>query len=58
MWKILQIQITIMQICNDFELKNLCEYQDLYLMLLLADVFKNFRKLCFKIFHLDPANFL
>ena len=27
-------------------------------MLLLADVFKNFRKLCFKIFHLDPANFL
>ena len=27
-------------------------------MLLLADVFKNLRKLCFKIFHLDPANLL
>ena len=36
-------------ICKDFEIKNLGEYHDLYLksdLLLLADVSKNFRKIC------------
>ena len=26
-------------------------------MLLLDDVFENFRKMCLKIYHLDPAKF-
>ena len=46
---------------KDFEIKNLGEYNDLYLesgTLLLADVFKNFRKMCLEIHHLDPAKFL
>ena len=48
-------------VCKDFEIKNLGEYHDLYLKietLLLADVFKNFRKIFFKIYHLDPVKFL
>ena len=61
-WKILQMQITCMQrVCKDFEIKNLVEYHDLYFtsdMLLLADVFENFRKMCLKIYHLEPVKFL
>ena len=46
--------------CKVFEMKNLGEYHDLYLkkdILLLADVFKNFRKMCLKIYLLDPVKF-
>ena len=52
------------RVCKDFEIKNLGEYHDLYLdtlkrdTLLLADVFENFRKMCLKIYQLDPAKFL
>ena len=49
------------RICEDFEIKNLGEYHDLHLKsdtLLLADVFENFRKMCLKIYQLDPAKFL
>ena len=49
------------RVCKDFEIKNLGEYHDLYLKsdtLLLADVFENFRKMCLKIYRLDPAKFL
>ena len=44
-----------------FKLKNLGEYHDLYVQsdtLLLADVFENFRNMCFKVYELDPAHFL
>ena len=46
---------------KDFEIKHLAEYHDLYLKsdtLLLTDVFENFRKMCLKIYHLDPVKFI
>ena len=49
------------KLCIDFEIKNLGEYHDLYLKsdtFLLADVFKNFRKICLKIYHLDSVQLL
>ena len=49
------------KVCKDFEIKNLGEYHDLYLKgetLFFAIVFENFRKICLKIYHLDPAKFL
>ena len=45
------------KVCKDFKIKNLGEYCDLYLKsdtLLFTDVFENFRKMCLKIYHLDP----
>ena len=49
------------RVCKDFEIKKLGEFHDLYLKsdtLLLADVFENFRKMCLKIYRLDPVKFL
>ena len=46
---------------NTFKIKNLGEYNDLYVQsdtLLLADVFENFRDKCIEIYELDPAHFL
>ena len=46
------------RVCKDFKMKKLGEYYDLYLksdILLLADVFENFRKMSLKICHLDSA---
>ena len=49
------------RVFKDFEIIDLGGYHDLYLtfdILLLADVFKNFRNMCIKIYELDPAKFL
>ena len=43
------------------EFVKILKYHDLYLksdVLLLADVFENCRKMCLKIYELDPAKFL
>ena len=43
-----------------FNLKSMGEYQDLYLksdILLLFDVFENFRKTCLQYYKLDPCNY-
>lgn len=48
------------QVWSTFKLKNLEEYQDIYLrsdVLLLADVFENFRDLTMKTYQIDPAHF-
>ena len=48
------------RVCNDFEIKHLGEYHDLYLKsdtLLLVDVFKNSRKICLKMYILEPVKF-
>ncbi len=45
---------------NNFACRNMGDYHDLYLMsdvLLLADVFKNFRSVCLKAYNLDPCHF-
>ena len=47
-------------ICRKFDINTLGKYHDLYLksdVLLLADVFENFRETCFQYYKLDPAHF-
>ena len=48
----------VKRVCTDFETKKWGEYHDLYLktdVLLLPNVFENFRKMCLKISELDPV---
>lgn len=45
---------------NHFDCKNMCDYSDLYLktdVLLLTDIFENFRNLCLTTYDLDPAHY-
>ena len=49
------------KVCKGFEIKNEGEYHDLHDQsntLLLANVFENFRNMCYEIYGLDPAKFL
>ena len=51
----------VKRVRNDFEIKKLGEYFDLYVQidpLMLADVFENLRNMCLKIYELDPSRFL
>lgn len=48
------------RVFKDFECKNMGDYCDLYCrtdVLLLADIFKNYRKTCLNIYKLDPARY-
>ena len=48
------------RVWNTFECKSIRDYHDLYLksdVLLLADVFENFRKTCLKHYKLDPVHY-
>ena len=49
------------RVFKTFNNKNVGDYHDLYVqsdVLLLADVFENFRDQCLKIYYLDPAQYL
>ena len=49
------------RVCKNFEIKNLGESHDLHLksdVLLLVDAFENVRKMCLKIYELDPVKFI
>ena len=48
------------KVWNEFGLKNMGDYHDLYLeidVILLANIFESFRKVCLDNYGLDPAHF-
>ena len=49
------------KIWSTFKIQDIGEYHDLYVktdVLLLADVFENFRKMCHDIYRLDPVKYV
>ena len=49
------------RVCKDFQIKSLGEYHDLYVqsnILLLADVFENFRNMSLEVYEFDSAKFI
>ncbi|CAB4016303.1 Gastrula zinc finger [Paramuricea clavata] len=50
-----------LKVWDHFKMKTMSDYHDLYLetdVLLLADVFENFRKTCLENYKLDPAHYI
>ena len=56
-----EVYIYSQKVWDIFKIKDIGEYHDLYVQadtLQMADVFENFRKICFKIYELDPVRFV
>ena len=55
-----EVHLTCKKIWNEFNMKNMADYHDLYLkkdVLLLADVFEKFIDTCLKFYKLDPCHY-
>ena len=57
----MQIKHTEKEFVKIWKINSLGEYYDLHVWsdaLMLADIFKNFQNLCYKIYEFDPARLL
>ena len=54
------VNLYYQSVCKQFKLETIWDYHDLYLktdVLLLADVFENFRRMSLEYYELDPAHY-